>query len=248
MPKYLLIFSYLLLVGTGLTSIFLSQDQIIQKPDYDAFTVQPPTPAELNSLLSLKSVLAPERETLLAITGDMILAHVNKVNVLPADYVPPGLVEITAIKTFRQEYLRADVLPYLQALVAAAASAGHDLSIASVYRFYFQQEQTFLNWVESVGWEIAVLVSARPGHSEHQLGTTVDLALSRPDFLSFRGSPAAPWVAENAYRFGFTVSYPDGKEAITGYVHEPWHIRWVGVDLAAQLYQEGITLEEYFSR
>lgn len=239
---------YLLFVGLSFTSKFLAPEQIVPSPNYGTYIIKPPTPAELRTLLSLKSILAPDREIVLTITDDMTLTHVSKINALPASYIPSNLVELTGVKTFRKELLRADILPYLQALIAEAARAGLNLGVGSAYRSYFQQEKTFLDWVASVGWEVASLVSARPGHSEHQLGTTLDLALTTPNFADFRQSPAAPWVAENAHRFGFVVSYPAGKEAITGYVHEPWHIRWVGIELATKLHKSGLTLEEYLSR
>jgi len=98
------------------------------------------------------------------------------------------------------------------------------------------------------GYSAASMGSARPGHSEHQLGTVVDLGLAGRDWSTgFSNSRATIWVEENAHKFGFVVSYPRGKTAITGYVWEPWHIRYVWVALATKLYQQKLTLEEYLS-
>lgn len=247
MQKLLLIFSYLTILGLGFGGAFFNQKQVVPAQDYSVFSVQPPTTQELQSLLSLKSILAPDKEVILEVTSDMTLAHVNKINALPASYIPPNLVEIKGIETGKIEHLRADILPHLLDLATEAKKAGWDLSVVSAYRSYFDQERIFLDWASSAGWELASLASARPGHSEHQLGTTVDLGLVNSNFLNFGDSPAATWVAQNAHLFGFELSYPKGKEAVTGYIYEPWHIRWVGVELATKLYQQGLTLEEYFS-
>jgi len=246
--KLLLVSSYLAILGLGFGGGFLNQKKVIPAQDYSIFSIQPPSAVELRSLASLKSILAPDKETVLEVTGDMALAHVNKVNALPASFVPPNLTEIKGVKTFGKEYARADILPFFFDLATDAQKSGYSLSVVSAYRSYFDQEKTFLNWVKSVGWEISSLVSARPGHSEHQLGTTIDVGLSNPGFDTFRASPAALWVEQNSWRFGFVVSYPKGKEQITGYVHEPWHLRWVGIELATKLYQQELTLEEYLSR
>lgn len=119
----------------------------------------------------------------------------------------------------------------LAALISAGRQAGHALRINSAYRSFAQQERLFRS-VKQAGRV------ARPGHSEHQLGTAVDLLLPGP--------PSAEWLATNAPAFGFTLSYPPGKQRVTGYRPEPWHIRHVGKDLAQQLAREGLALEELF--
>ncbi|GMR18919.1 MAG: M15 family metallopeptidase [Patescibacteria group bacterium] len=215
---------------------------------WDLFTTTPPSVIEQEAFPEVRSNLAPQGEIILAISEDMTLAHINKTYALPSGYVPPNLNKITGVPTFREQYLREDTLPYLYQLFGAAAEAGFRLSVLSAYRSYFVQETTFSWWVKQTGWEAAARGSAFPGHSEHQLGTTVDLALDQPDFQTFSQSPVAAWVAKNAARFGFIVSYQEGKERITGYIYEPWHIRFVGVDLATKLYREGNTLEEYFRK
>ena len=128
---------------------------------------------------------------------------------------------------------------------ADAKSLGLSLWIASGYRSYWTQNTLYNNYVASDGKEEADTYSARPGHSEHQTGLAFDLN-SVED--SFANTDEGKWVKDNCYRYGLIIRYPKGKESITGYIYEPWHLRYVGVDLATKLYNDGdwITLEEYF--
>ncbi len=124
-----------------------------------------------------------------------------------------------------------------------------ELQISSSYRSYSTQVEVYQGWVDSLGQEGADLTSARPGYSEHQTGLAMDV--SAPDtgcgLDCFGDTPQAAWVADNAWRFGFVVRYPQGYTDITGYEWEPWHVRFVGVDLAAAVHDSGQpTLEQYF--
>ena len=89
--------------------------------------------------------------------------------------------------------------------------------------------------------------SARPGHSEHQTGMAIDLLGSFGVLRDFKDTPEGAWVKENCYKYGFTLRYLEGKEAITGYLYEPWHYRYVGVELATYLMKHSLTLEEYYN-
>ena len=128
---------------------------------------------------------------------------------------------------------------------ADAKSLGLSLWIASGYRSYATQKRLYNNYVASDGKEAADTYSARPGYSEHQTGLAFDLN-SVED--SFANTDEGKWVKDNCYRYGLIIRYPKGKESITGYIYEPWHLRYVGVELATKLYNNGdwITLEEYF--
>lgn len=128
---------------------------------------------------------------------------------------------------------------------ADAKSLGLSLWIASGYRSYWTQNTLYNNYVASDGKEEADTYSARPGYSEHQTGLAFDLN-SVED--SFANTDEGKWVKDNCYRYGLIIRYPKGKESITGYIYEPWHLRYVGVELATKLYNDGdwITLEEYF--
>ena len=132
-------------------------------------------------------------------------------------------------------------------MFGAASKAGHDLMIGSAYRSATTQEALFNSYVASAGFEEANMYSAHPGHSEHQTGLAVDISTtSQQCYLSacFINTADGKWLSENAHAYGFTLRYPDGKESITGYNFEPWHYRYVGVDLATALYESDLTLDQ----
>lgn len=220
------------------------------------FTLTPPQPAETieEELSSQATPLSyPSKGILLAVGGDMVLTHVNKTFALPSWYVPPNLVSLTAeLKTIGPEWLRATVTPDLKALFAdAEAACDCKLAVLSAYRSYQTQVITYGYWVSKVGRYAADRGSARPGHSEHQLGTTVDLTSSTIGYRltrDFGYTREGMWLERNAYRYGFVLSYPKGKETIVGYAWEPWHFRWVGKEVASKIKTAGTTLEEFLSQ
>lgn len=126
---------------------------------------------------------------------------------------------------------------------AAASAAGHTLRINNDYRTYESQRRMHSTWVSRMGKEAAELRYARPGHSEHQSGLAIDLDCGCAD-ISLR--PEGKWVANNGHKFGFIIRAPKGKTEITGFMYEPWHLRYIGVELATILFTEGLTVEEYF--
>jgi len=241
-----LILGYFFLLGLGMGNRLAYPQEISAAAEWSLFTTLPPAPVEQTTAYTTQN---PAGDVLLPVVGDMLLAHVNKTYTLPPDYVPPDLVLLTGVPAARPEYLRSRVLPYFYQLYGAAREAGYQLSVVSAYRSYAIQAATFSYWVGQYGYPAAVMGSARPGHSEHQLGTAVDLGLAgKPWPTGFSQDPAAGWVGQNAHKFGFVISYPKGKTSVTGYIWEPWHIRFVGVELATKLYEQGLTLEEYLSR
>lgn len=160
----------------------------------------------------------------------------NKTYALPKTYNPGGLT--------------SDTYNAFQSLVQAAATDGISLWNASGFRSYETQEQIYNNYVYTHGQTTADTFSARPGHSEHQTGMAIDV--NNPSD-SFNGTPEAIWLKEHCVEYGFIIRYPEGKQEITGYKYEPWHIRYVGVEMAKKIRDEGIargdaniTLEEYF--
>lgn len=124
----------------------------------------------------------------------------------------------------------------------AAAEEGLDIYISSSYRSYADQERIYNRYVEEDGKEAADTYSARPGHSDHQTGLTFDLN-SIDD--SFGLTPESDWVKVNAHKYGFIIRYPEGKQDITGYQYEPWHIRYIGIEKATEVYESGLCLEEF---
>ncbi len=164
---------------------------------------------------------------------------VNKQRPLPADYAPSDLASTG---------LRSEADSHLKSLQVSAQRSGYALKIISSYRSYAQQTSTYNSYVASDGQTKADTYSARPGHSEHQTGWAADLGNGVCDLeICFGNTPAGKWLAANAHNYGFIIRYPQGKETLTGYQYEPWHVRYVGVDLANQIYNSGQTLEQFFN-
>lgn len=186
--------------------------------------------------------------TIVVPCGD-ILAPLDKQHRLPADCEPADLVRLPeSISVGGPQYLRREALDALLDLFDAARAAGYALAVNSSYRSYDVQAQTYATWVQLYGEAYASRTSARPGHSEHQLGTAVDVGARGLMLEAFVGTPEAEWLEANAWEYGFILSYPDGKEAITGYAYEPWHIRYVGREVAADVHRSGLTLSEYLQQ
>jgi D-alanyl-D-alanine carboxypeptidase len=176
---------------------------------------------------------------------------VNKKHPLvPVDYAPTDLV-YPALVNVNHQPVRRPAAGALAALFAAARrEAGLSLAIQSAYRSYATQLQVYDDWVASAGPTAAGDLSAKPGTSEHQTGLAVDLSAVPEECTlaaCFGATPHGRWLAANAWRFGFVLRYPADKVAVTGYDYEPWHFRYVGAALAAELHREGNpTLEEFF--
>jgi len=179
-----------------------------------------------------------------------LLSPVDKDHALPSGYVPPALAAIPAAYLapgFPGE-LRQEAVDALVLMLDDAGAAGHDIRARSAYRSYTTQEATFNYWISVLGYDEAVRVSAMPGHSEHQLGTTADL--TSPDvgwdlLESFGQTAAGQWLAAHAHEYGFALSYPAGAEATTGYSYEPWHFRYIGAAEAQAWNASSLTLNQY---
>ncbi len=138
--------------------------------------------------------------------------------------------------------LTAETSNAFASMQAAAKAQGLNIFVASGFRSYSSQTAIYNRYVSNEGVDGADRHSARPGHSEHQSGLTFDLNSITE---SFGSTPAGIWVAEHAHEYGFIVRYPQGKEAVTGYVWEPWHLRYLGTAVATDVHASGLTLEEY---
>jgi len=141
--------------------------------------------------------------------------------------------------------LTSETLKAFNLMKADSQVLGLNLYISSGYRSYYDQRYIYNGYVNRDGQAAADRYSARAGHSEHQTGLAFDLNTIN---ASFANTPEGKWVADNCYKYGLILRYPKGKEEITGYMYESWHLRYVGVDLATKLYNDGnwLTLEEYF--
>lgn len=190
-----------------------------------------------------------DRDSLKVIAdGNYLLALVTKETTLKSDYKPSDLRQIPSyMNPSYTMYLRAEALDKLEQLWAAAEADGVNLlGIRSAYRSYSTQDSLFRDYVSRHGEEQANRFSARPGQSEHQLGTTVDFGGTAVDFqAAYADTEQGRWLADNAHLYGFVMSYPAGKEHITGYIFEPWHYRYIGVEAAMGWKKSGKTLKEF---
>lgn len=180
---------------------------------------------------------------------------VNKQRPLdPKEYVPADLetppVALRLAGTSSSMKLRKEAASALTHLFTAAESNGTPLRLSSGYRSYTYQVGLYNGYVDKEGQGSADAESARPGYSEHQAGLAVDVGNLNGSCevkACFGDSPAGQWVAANSYKYGFIVRYPVGLTEVTGYEYEPWHLRYVGVDLATEMHRTGVqTLEEFF--
>jgi D-alanyl-D-alanine carboxypeptidase len=169
---------------------------------------------------------------------------------LPSSYQPPDLVPVREAGFPEANLLiRSFAVDDLRDLREAAADAGHPIDLVAAYRSYAEQKDLFDRRSEDQGQD-AANKTARPGHSEHQLGTTIDVkARGAIDVTqAFGSTPTGGWMISNAYRYGFVQSYPTGRHDVTCYAYEPWHFRYLGRTRAAEEHASGLTLREFLWR
>jgi len=161
------------------------------------------------------------------------------------DYKPPDLVSISRARVTGGGLIREVAFDDLVAMADAARAHGTPLGNVSSYRSYKTQKALFNSYANGYGFDQAINFSARPGHSEHQLGLTIDFAAAGTSSFVSETSPTGRWLAKNAWKFGWLMSYPKGKQDVTCYSYEPWHYRYFGRDLAAKIHDSGVTTREY---
>lgn len=223
----------ILAIGAGTCTVMVSS---IEMPDVSTeITVRvkapvivkapEPAPSEPSDNTDNSDEVKEETTAKLTYISGILIA--NKTYALPADYNPG--VDGTAYAALMQMF-------------EAAKAEGVGYWIASGFRSYDRQNRIYNNYVAQDGKAAADRYSARPGHSEHQTGLAFDL-----NYLTqaFGQSREGLWLAENCHKYGFIIRYPEGKEHITGYMYEPWHVRYIGVDMATAVYESGLCLEEY---
>lgn len=172
------------------------------------------------------TVKAQEKIEITYIDGILIA---NKTYPLPSDYNPGENTEARAALN--------------KMFADAKAEKNLDMWVCSGFRSYTVQKNLYNSYVSRDGVKNADRYSARPGYSEHQTGLAFDINYADSRFT---GTAQAVWLAENAHKYGFILRYPEGKESVTGYMYEPWHYRYIGVENAEKIYASGLTLEEYF--
>jgi zinc D-Ala-D-Ala carboxypeptidase len=198
-----------------------------------------------------------EKDGLLMILNpENILSLVNKEQMLPEDYIPEDLIAPEVAFSFGdvdipQRYLRKEAAEALKILFAEAKKEDIILFAVSGYRSFERQAGIFDNQVKMVGKEQANELVAIPGQSEHQSGLAMDISSHSNNLELSEGfgeTIEGKWIKENAHKYGFIIRYPKGKESITGYNYEPWHLRYVGKEISAIIYKNDLTLEEYFDK
>ncbi len=217
------------------------------------------TDSELNSTVVRLKLSAPDNRLIAPnwsdpkyfMPADSLIAIANKTYRLPEDYIPTELVALGdyGISFANGAKVRKIVIEDLKAMTKAISAQGIPYVATSAYRSYLDQFNAYNYWLEFNDGDIEATdsVSARPGHSEHQLGVTIDFVTSEngSTFWQFENTRLAKWLAANAWQYGFVISYPKGKEQITGYSFEPWHYRYIGKENAKLQHESGLTLTEW---
>lgn len=173
---------------------------------------------------------------------------INKFNLLPEDYTLDDLEYFSFDYTYEYTQARKEVYDAFLSMANTAKKEGINLMISSGYRSYAEQKETFDEIAYWYGSAYAERQAARPGASEHQSGLSLDILATDSLYIeSFHLSKAYKWLSEHAQDYGFILRYPEGKEYLTGFEPESWHYRYLGVDLAKKVKEEGITYDEYYA-
>lgn len=214
-----------------------------------ATTTQAPS-TTATPLVSPPACAVPEESepTIFAREQDWYRTLLDPIYALPELYEPPDLVPASAANYSAEFQIRALMAEDLNRLRNAILERGlPEVALIAAYRSITDQRALFERRVAELGFEAAAAGTARPGHSEHHLGTAIDVRPIGADDVdqSFGATPTGTWLADNSWRYGFVLSYPQGEEDVTCYKWEPWHFRYVGPELAGRVHRSGLTLREY---
>jgi D-alanyl-D-alanine carboxypeptidase len=185
-------------------------------------------------------------------TSKDTLMLVNKYYKLDEKYVPNDLVSISsnyAWGTIGSQQTRKVTYDAFQEMWEAANNEQQIyLMVNSSYRDYASQKEVYDNYAKQKNEKYADSIAARPGHSEHSTGLSLDIfTKTSSNKNTFKDNPAYTWLKDNSYKYGFILRYPENKEDITGYSFESWHYRYVGKDVAKYIYDNNITFDEYYA-
>ena len=175
------------------------------------------------------------------------LLIVNKYYKLESDYVPSDLVHITSTYGGNGQYIKVEAFEEYKRMHTDMKVLGLNLLVKSSYRSYTYQTNLYNNYVARDGRANADKYSARPGYSEHQTGLAIDVGTpTTSDLGDFLYTNEYEWMMQNAHKYGFILRYPEDSIHITGYMYEPWHFRYVGVEAATYIKENNLTYEEYY--
>ena len=175
------------------------------------------------------------------------LMLVNKYHYLDNDYAPKNIVDVSYLYGYGDNEAPEEIYDIFLEMWNKADEDGLHLIMSSSYRDYDYQNDLYNNYKNQKGSEWADTVAARAGYSEHQTGYALDIVTTNSTMDNFEKSDEFKWLKDNAYKYGFILRYPKGKEDITGYNYESWHYRYVGKDVAKYIYENDITFDEYYA-
>lgn len=225
-----------------------------QKAAYEYYNTESPESEDVKNSDKNSSEKKKEKQYIEVDTRpDSYTVLVNRDYPISKDYVPDDLVvpkvPFSFYGTYEKSYVRKRAARALENLFSGASEDGYTLKVVSAYRSYERQTQIYNNNVKTRGEDKTNKVSAMPGSSEHQTGLAIDVSADSVGCTieeSFARSAEGKWLKKNCYKYGFIIRYPKNKSKITGYSYEPWHIRYVGKNLAKYLKKNKLTLEEYY--
>lgn len=222
--------------------------------DIDPVPVKQPTKVTPKPATTSNWWEYPSKIYLVTKSGNDLLVLVNKKYKLPSSYAPSDLVLAEKsgirVKAKGTYYVRKILINDLKELNTQAKKDGIDLSVISAYRSYSTQKSTYDYWVKYNNGCVSCAdrISARAGHSQHQLGTAIDFGSKENGDVvgsSFDSTKAAKWLVDNGWKYGFVIGYPKGSESVTRYNYESWHYRYIGVGNAKMMKESGVILEEF---
>ncbi len=194
----------------------------------------------------------PDKLDLLKKDSGDVLVLVNKLHAVSKYYEPTDMVAINGNYTTNQGLeMKEDAYKAFKKMRKAARADGIYFKICSAYRTYETQKWLYKNYLNTMGRELRDIRSAAPGRSEHHTGYAIDLVTKSTGWTltqDFAKTGEGKWIKKNCAKYGYIIRYPKGKTDITGYDYEPWHLRYVGVDVAKEITKQGITLEEYLKK
>jgi LAS superfamily LD-carboxypeptidase LdcB len=191
------------------------------------------------------------RDNMVESDFDKVFENLNRSTSVPLDYIPQDLVKVSdTIKTIGVMCVSDRITRHLNEMISDAKKQKLDIAITSSYRSADMQKFLYSMWVDKSG-NAAKAGIAEAGHSEHQLGTTIDVSGKSIGYAgvspSFANSKEGKWMAKNSYKYGFIMSYPNKKQKETGYIYEPWHFRYIGVDNANDIFTDKITIQDFLN-
>jgi D-alanyl-D-alanine carboxypeptidase len=206
--------------------------------------------SSINDVISIINVGADKnwyQDAVKADTSKDKLMLVNKFNYLTEDYEIEDLVNMSIQYAFNGKQIKKEVDEAFKVMATAASKDGMKIVANSAYRTYDYQKSIYTSYKNNKGTEYADSYAARAGYSEHQTGLAIDVSTLKSTTDDFAKTKEFQWLIDNAYKYGFILRYPKGKEYITGYNYEAWHYRYVGKEIANKIHNEGITFDEYYA-